>query len=197
MHAQLIVFLQQNFVRAMEAANYPMTRSTWVGIGATSSKGRFCGKEPDWGVRPTIGSALGATDLPRVEELWPSLVVEVGSSQGYLSSKRDARWWWNNSDGATKLVLLFKINNTRGFVVEVELWEEVVTRNTGVATGSRPPSVSTNLQLTQSTTVDASGQHSGIYLRYSTLMRQLPGPTHPELVVLTSEMLTDICAPAV
>ncbi|CAG8909304.1 unnamed protein product [Penicillium egyptiacum] len=196
-HEQLIVFLQQNFVRAMEAASCPMTRSTWVGIGATSSKGRFCGKEPDWGVRPIAGGTSGATNLPPAEEPWPSLVVEVGSSQGHASLQRDARWWWNNSDGATKLILLFKIKDTRGFAVEVELWEEVVAHDTGVATRSRPPSISTNLQRTQSTTVDASGQHSSISLRYSTLMRQPPGPTHPEFVVLTPGMLTDICAPTV
>ena len=50
-HEQVIVFLQQNFVRAMEAANCPMTKTT-VGIGATISKGQFYGKEPDWGIRP-------------------------------------------------------------------------------------------------------------------------------------------------
>ncbi|KAJ5227802.1 hypothetical protein N7489_008510 [Penicillium chrysogenum] len=197
-HEQLIVFLHPNFVKAMEAANCPMTRSTWVAIGATSSKGQFCGKEPDWGVRPIAPGASGATNPPPAEERWPSLVVEVGTSQSHASLQRDARWWWNNSGGATKLILLFKIEDTPGFAVEVELWEEVVAYDTGVATrSSRPPSISTNLQRTQSTTVDASGQHSGISLRYSTLMRQAPGPTHPELVVLTPEMLSDICAPAV
>lgn len=47
----MIVFLQQSFVKAIKAANCPKTKTT-VGIGATISKGQFCGKEPDWGLRP-------------------------------------------------------------------------------------------------------------------------------------------------
>lgn len=193
-HEQLIVFLQQNFTRAMEAANCPMTKTTWVGIGATISKGRYCGKEPDWGMRPIADSTSRATNLPAAEEPWPSLVVEVGSSQSYSSLSIDAQWWWHNSGGATKLVLLFKIKNTQGFSVEVELWEEVTAHATGMVTRARSTRI---LERTQSTTVDGSGTHSSISLRYSTLMRQPPGPTHPEFVVLTREMLAEICSPPV
>ncbi|KAJ6179096.1 hypothetical protein N7519_009557 [Penicillium mononematosum] len=81
-HEQLIVFLQQNFARAMEAANCQMTRSTWVGIGATSSKGRFCGKEPDWGgITRTVPRSLSSFSKSKTP----------GASRSRLSYGK--RWW--------------------------------------------------------------------------------------------------------
>jgi hypothetical protein len=64
-YEELIVFVQHHIVKAMDAANCPMSRTTWMGTGATALKGRHCAKEPAWGMRPIVGAGgTSATTKP-------------------------------------------------------------------------------------------------------------------------------------
>jgi hypothetical protein len=77
-------------------------RASLVAIGST----RFgrCGgrsKEADIGYIPRSR---------RLEDDWPSLVIEVGVSESLAMLRRDAAFWITNSDGRTRIVIVLSVN---------------------------------------------------------------------------------------
>ncbi|KAG0635812.1 hypothetical protein HOY80DRAFT_415451 [Tuber brumale] len=89
-----------------------------VGVGAT----RFNvpgvrSKEGDQGLHPD-------TRLGR--DAWPSLMIEVGYSEGLNLLHLDARWWLVHSQDQTRFVILAKICRDP-FVIHLECWGMALT----------------------------------------------------------------------
>lgn len=58
---------------------------------------------------------------------WPSLVLEIGMSESLPQLRADASWWYPNSDGNIRLVILIHANyeETNDWYAEIEVWSEV------------------------------------------------------------------------
>ncbi|PUU76792.1 hypothetical protein B9Z19DRAFT_1194475 [Tuber borchii] len=59
---------------------------------------------------------------------WPSVVLETGVSETAERLHVDGRWWFANSGGAVKIVLLFFVN-LKASSIKIELWKEGTVRN--------------------------------------------------------------------
>ncbi|GIK05235.1 hypothetical protein Aspvir_009339 [Aspergillus viridinutans] len=53
---------------------------------------------------------------------WPSLVIETGVSESLTRLRQDARWWFENSEGAVRTVILLSIKRTCGTIL-LEKWQ--------------------------------------------------------------------------
>ncbi len=58
-------------------------------------------KEADVGYKPRSR---------RMEDEWPSFVIEVGVSESLAMLRRDAAFWITNSDGRTRIVIVLSVN---------------------------------------------------------------------------------------
>ncbi|KAJ5889014.1 hypothetical protein N7495_009055 [Penicillium taxi] len=86
----------------------------WIGTGTykpTPNKG----KQPDNGLVPE--SRRGGN---MNESGWPTFVIETGMSESLSQLERDAVWWFNNSGGETRFVLLINITSAK---VSFFLWQ--------------------------------------------------------------------------
>lgn len=84
------------------------------------------GKESDECFHP-------ASRLPapaQQSEPWPTLVIETGVSESLSKLREDARWWFNNSDGDVRIVLILSIKK-RGRTVLLEKWQLAPPTATG------------------------------------------------------------------
>ncbi|CUS07804.1 unnamed protein product [Tuber aestivum] len=59
---------------------------------------------------------------------WPTIILECGVSEMPRRLKADARWWFENSDGAVILVLLFFVS-VRDKTIRIELWKRATVEN--------------------------------------------------------------------
>lgn len=93
---------------------------------------------------------------------WLSLVLEIGMSESLPQLRADASWWYSNSDGNTRLVVLIHANyeEVNDWYAEIEIWTEV--------TQGRPDKV---FERTQHTRLE-NGVLNGPILRldFETLM---------------------------
>jgi hypothetical protein len=112
----------------------------------------------------------------RLEDNWPSLVVEIGVSESLAMLRRDAAFWITNSDGRTRIVIVLSVNR-RDQRFLVERWEEVprIRPNPYTANYSRIPG------LMQSLTLNAGVEYEGVSLEipahklYDGLPQNIPG----------------------
>ncbi len=137
------------FVRMIEAKLLHLdVAASLVGTGSTRfGRGGGRSKEADVGYIPCFR---------RLEDDWPSLVIEVGVSESLAMSRRDAAVWITNSDGRTRIVIVLSFNR-RDRQILVERWEEVPRRrpNQSTANYSRIPG------LMQSLTLNADVEYDG------------------------------------
>jgi hypothetical protein len=92
----------------------------------------------------------------RVEDDWPSFVIEVGVSESLAMLRSDAAFWITNSDGRTRIVIVLSINR-RDQRILVERWEEVarIRPNQSIANYTHIPG------LMQSLTLNAGVNYDG------------------------------------
>lgn len=62
----------------------------------------------------------GRCASPGVPVGWPTFVIETGVSESLPRLREDARWWFNNSNGEVRMVLIISIKKAK---VEFELWQ--------------------------------------------------------------------------
>ncbi|KAJ5937354.1 hypothetical protein N7454_004654 [Penicillium verhagenii] len=98
----------------------------WLG-GAGRSNGRVSSKEADGSFFPGRFPAAGAP-VP-----WPSLVLEVGLPESIHQLRTDVRWWYNNSDHQTQVVVLISAY-LNSHDADIEIWTPVVDDAVGMAT---------------------------------------------------------------
>lgn len=73
-------------------------------------------KEPDECLVPSTRIPTGST------QGWPTMVIETGVSESLPKLRNDADWWFNNSNGAVRIVLVISVNKTRKELI-VEKWQ--------------------------------------------------------------------------
>ncbi|KAJ5109926.1 hypothetical protein N7532_002571 [Penicillium argentinense] len=153
---------------------------------AARVEGRVVSKEPDVSFVPGNRFAKGASAV------WPSLVLEVGVSESILQLRADAHWWYSNSDGQTKLVILIHTTDNAGkWHADVEIWSEVENTQPRMDTRGRPDKV---LNRTQHACLE-NGVVCGapLKLEFKTFMRRPPQNEYEKDVELTSEAIKEIC----
>lgn len=103
-------------IRSMNVRNMEFTpRGSATSTGPTGAK-----KEAD-------ASRINLTLRP--QNLWPHFVIESGVSESTARLRADAAWWFSNSNGEVKLVLLIKVNR-HSRVITIEKWDRHQTRPT-------------------------------------------------------------------
>lgn len=73
---------------------------------------------------------------------WPTLVIESGVSESLPKLREDARWWFENSSGLVRTVIILSINRARK-TIRLEKWQladpNSPTPSTSTAALSIPP----------------------------------------------------------
>lgn len=198
-HDSLIGLFSVHLVTAMAMVGIPSGSDSWIPTGTTRRRGHYCGKEPDYSMVPIANTPLALQTTPLKNNVWPSFVVEAGYSESLSQLRKDARWWWRNSDRETKVILLFDIRRSPSYSVHVEVWEEVFRQPTGVITQSvaayqiQFQDTVPYLECTYSADVNTSASHTPIHLNSSYLMRQGSAASIQPPITLSPAMLTDIC----
>ena len=85
-------------------------------MGSTSFKGNGSQREADCSWKPRKSRPLG-TD-------WPTLVIDCGVSQSRDRLAADAHWWFENSGGQVKIVLLISYSVSKK-EIRLQQWELV------------------------------------------------------------------------
>jgi hypothetical protein len=112
----------------------------------------------------------------RLEEDWPSFVIEAGVSESLAMLRSDAAFWITNSAGRTHIVIVLSVNR-RDRQILVERWEEVprIRPNQSTANYTRIPG------LMQSLTLNPGVKYEGLPLEipaeklYDGLPENIPG----------------------
>ena len=138
----------------------------FTGQGAERIPGVVSSKEPDWAFGPYDARVDSAADE------YPSLVLDVGASESLDELRQDARWWYANTNQATKLVILINVASDNPYHVDFEVWTEGVNQSTGCSTRNRPTTV---LECTQRASLQ-NGVVIGapLTLDFATLMHRAP-----------------------
>jgi len=87
---------------------------------STTYKGLACSKEADGALRPKVAR-------PDIND-WPSVILECGVAESPRRLAADARWWFRNSGGAVKMVILFLVSIATK-TMRIETWEQEKVEN--------------------------------------------------------------------
>jgi hypothetical protein len=95
----------------------PKLQMTWGMTTTHSGTHSRKGKQPDQCFWP-------ATRQPTGGQLrsWPTLVIETGVSESLPKLRADALWWFQNSNGDVRIVLVLSINKNRRIAL-LEKWQ--------------------------------------------------------------------------
>jgi hypothetical protein len=112
----------------------------------------------------------------RLQDDWPSFIIEAGVSESLAMLRRDAAFWVTNSAGRTRIVIVLSVNR-RDRQILVERWEEVprIRPNQSTANYTCIPG------LMQSLTLNAGVKYEGLPLEipaeklYDDLHENIPG----------------------
>ena len=89
----------------------------WGSTVTTPGTATTHGKEADECIYPRGREPLGSQFRG-----WPTLVVETGVSESLAKLRRDATWWFQNSSGDTRIVLLISIKRSTKQIT-IEKWQ--------------------------------------------------------------------------
>lgn len=96
----------------------PRSDREWGGAGQNEGNVSTKGKQPDQKFQPPSRfPAPGQQSEP-----WPTLVIETGASESLQKLREDALWWFNNSNGDVRIVILLKVNKSAR-KVWLEQWQ--------------------------------------------------------------------------
>ncbi|KAJ5682071.1 uncharacterized protein N7477_002011 [Penicillium maclennaniae] len=96
------------------AMGIPLVDRQWA-MSTTYKPTASKGKQADQYFTPPCRSASPGQPIG-----WPTFVIETGVSESLPRLREDAKWWFNNSGGEVRIVLVIGIRRTK---VEFELWE--------------------------------------------------------------------------
>ncbi|GIK05321.1 hypothetical protein Aspvir_009428 [Aspergillus viridinutans] len=112
-HEHLINDFTSKVTSDLQNMGIPYWERRWIGT-TTYKPGNNRGKQADQGFTPP--SRQGAQGQTRG---WPTLVVEVGVSESMAKLRSDAKFWLNNSNGQTRIIVLVSAKRGR---VTFEKW---------------------------------------------------------------------------
>lgn len=128
---------------------------------------------------------------------WPSLVIETGVTESRDRLREDAKWWFQNSQGAVRTVILLQVRRVRK-TIYLEKWQlsppgQIVTpqQELQIQRMAIPPMPPLGLQpaanqhpfIAQTATITATSATGSlpIYLHYQALFDRAPGPGQPDI----------------
>lgn len=131
-----------------------------------------------WQKSPYFGLILDLRD---------TLVIETGYSESHPQLRNDARWWYSNTDGQTKMIILIHAGKKLTWNVTVEVWEEVNVHNRRSTRRSGP---SRDIRCTQRACVTNNGVvGDDIVIDFALLMRRAPRPPVEGNITLDANLL--------
>ncbi|KAF9893089.1 hypothetical protein FE257_012500 [Aspergillus nanangensis] len=171
-----------------------------VMLGGTTTHKRLNGqraKQPDQCLWPT-----GRQPLAGNPQGWPTLVIETGVSESLSHLQEDARWWFENSMGETRIVLVISINRTRRSII-IQKWQLAPPATPSPLTRSRinqirtqpPPRVqqAVNLQqpyVAQEVDISPAGiSGSPLVLDFHAVLDRPPRGNEADIVIPASVLL--------
>lgn len=158
-------------------------KGAFVSRHSPRTKGRSVAKEPDWWLSPVdifdgMGGGTG----------FPTLALEVGVSDSYTQLRKDAQWWYSNSDHLTKCVVIVSTTCNPAWQVDVEVWSEGPhprheTRNR----------VDSSFRPTQRVTYRDGEIHGGpLVLNFESIFRR-PRNQHEGDIIIGVQSLAAMC----
>jgi len=136
-------------------------------------------KEPDSSFRPRLARPSRAD--------WSTLVIECGVSQSLKRLRAVCNWWFENSRGQVKTVLLFAINlKTRK--IHIEQWEACATVNLPI-TGSHHDSDWTKPEcISTIDIIEADAGSASLRLNFKKLFLREPGQGEMDILFTTEDL---------
>ncbi|KAF7125503.1 hypothetical protein CNMCM5793_001742 [Aspergillus hiratsukae] len=149
-------------------------------IGAATYKGANKGKQGDQAFTPpsrlvTQGQTRG----------WPTLVVEVGGSESKTKLHSDAKFWFNNSNGQTRFVILISVKRAR---VTFEKWMLMPPNAPNPAPLQNQPAANQQLYSAQEVVVTPTGVTGApMILPFRALYDRAPGPNESDITITAQD----------
>ncbi|KAJ9195743.1 hypothetical protein DTO164E3_6578 [Paecilomyces variotii] len=135
---------------------------------------------------------------------WPTLVIEIGNAQSLAKLREDVRWWFENSEGDVRIVLLMIVHQ-RSRTITLEKWQ-LAPPNTPPLTRASinafrqavPPTmpplvrqIAVNQQpyCIQETTITRTAASAQLMLPFHALLDDAPVPPQSDLVFTQAELV--------
>lgn len=185
-HNQMIALFHEGLYNKLRDMGLSSFTGDFLFRNAARTRGLIDTKEPDLWFGPNNVHVNGGG------RGFPSLVLEVGVSESTPQLQNDARWWYANSNGQTRLVMLIHANgnSSSAWAVDVEVWTEVLDPSSHI-TCNRP---ATSLECTQRARFE-NGVVTGapLTLDFEMLMRRPPANPLEGNVVLDAGWIRTVC----
>ncbi|KAJ9401514.1 hypothetical protein DTO282F9_1711 [Paecilomyces variotii] len=156
-------------------------------------------KEADESFHPGSRFGNGNAAFP-----WPTLVIEIGNAQSLAKLCEDVRWWFENSKGDVRIVLLMKVHQ-RSRTITLEKWQ-LAPPNTSPLTRASinafrqavPPTmpplvrqiaVDQQPYCIQEITITRTAASAQLMLPFHALLDSAPVPPQSDLVFTQAELV--------
>lgn len=156
-------------------------------------------KEADESFHPGSRFGNGNAAFP-----WPTLVIEIGNAQSLAKMREDVRWWFENSKGDVRIVLLMIVHQ-RSRTITLEKWQ-LAPPNTSPLTRASinafrqavPPTmpplvrqiaVDQQPYCIQEITITRTAASAQLMLPFHALLDDAPVPPQSDLVFTQAELV--------
>ncbi|KAJ9258374.1 hypothetical protein DTO271D3_4780 [Paecilomyces variotii] len=95
----------------------PLLSYVWARATTHEPTASMKAKEADESFHPESRLGNGNAAFP-----WPTLVIEIGNAQSLAKLREDVRWWFENSEGDVRIVLLMIVHQ-RSRTITLEKWQ--------------------------------------------------------------------------
>jgi len=146
---------------------------------ATTYKGTDCEKEPDSSFRPRSSRPYTTN--------WPTLVIECGVSESINRLRVDSNWWFANSEGQVKTVLLISISEKDRKIL-IEQWEMLPEVNLQVSRHELDPARIRPECIRTIEIVEANAGGASLQLSFQNLFLREPVQGETDIVFTTQDL---------
>jgi len=151
-------------------------------MGTTTYRGTSSSKQADAAFKSGI---LRPYDMD-----WPTIVLEAGVSESVRRLRMDTRWWFSNSEGLVKIVLILHLNRTT-HTIKIEKWELMPVTGGGIATrtrsrSNRPAQIPTQVQGIAIRPDRITG--APLTLDFDKIFLRQPNPPEQDLVMTEEDL---------
>ncbi|KAJ9364705.1 hypothetical protein DTO280E4_1485 [Paecilomyces variotii] len=135
-------------------------------------------KEADESFHPGSRFGNGNAAFP-----WPTLVIEIGNAQSLAKLREDVRWWFENSEGDVRIVLLMIVHQ-RSRTITLEKWQ--------LAPPNTPPLTRASINAFRQAvppTMPPLVRQIALMLPFHALLDSAPVPPQSDLVFTQAELV--------
>lgn len=135
--------LAENILFSCLAIGVPREQTCWASTTTYRTRTSNKGKQPDDCFLPWSRQPHG----PQQPLNWPTLVIESGVSESLPKLREDTRWWFENSSGLVRTVIILSIKKARK-TIQLEKWQ-LADPNSPTPSASTTAALSTPPSLMQ------------------------------------------------